>query len=631
MQRLWKQPVLTILLLLAALTALVGLGWLQYRLVEQVSTGEHERMQANLYTNAARFREDFDREIARTYLSFQLDAETLRDQDWERFADRYDRWQTSAPYAALVESVYLVRPNAFGSLELLQYEPQQRTFLPVTWPPNLTPIWLRLAQANQASSDQRTPLDELLPEPIASNTSALLIPLARTYLLTSNQAVDIEARFIGNSALLRPTNETCLSCEIVPNPNPSVVYTVVKLNQRYITETMVPMLMQRSFAANNTLDYHVAIVQRDNPQTVIYNSAPVALTDQMGDAQLPLFSVRRDELQRLLVDNSVPLDDQRRTSAGTQAVTISVVDQASAGSDELRGVWTLIVTHREGSLDAAVARLRTHNLILGFSTLLILALSLILGILLVRHMQRLAQQKLDFVTAVSHELRTPLAVICSAGDNLANGIVRQPEQLQQYGSVIRSEGQRLSDLVERVLAFAGVQAGRKRYGSAPVDLQHVLERVLHSEQLNLGDFTIERQIAPDLPFVRGDAAALGDALHNLIANAMKYSGDERWLRVSASEQLGHQGSEIWISIEDRGIGISPIDVQHIFEPFYRAHSVMTAQIRGSGLGLALVKHTIEAHGGRITVESTLGVGSRFTLTLPVLMPVPEERQKAEFA
>jgi signal transduction histidine kinase len=341
--------------------------------------------------------------------------------------------------------------------------------------------------------------------------------------------------------------------------------------------------------------------------------------------------VKADELSRLLVNNEVQLNASSsaqppgpiaiglvRPSATTQG------DEASASE----GAWQLVATHHSGSLAAAVAAGRAQNLLLSFSTLLLLAASFVLVALLSRRAQRLAQQKMDFVTTISHELRTPLAVICSAGDNLAHGIVSQPEQTQQYGSVIRNEGQRLSAMVEQVLEFAGVQAGRKRYVSEPVDMRQVLERALAVCQLhfNLEEFVVERQIAPNLPLVLGDEVALRNVLQNLICNGMKYSQNERWLQVRATTAAGRHGPEVQISVEDRGIGIAPEDLPHIFEPFYRARDVVAAQIRGSGLGLALVQHTVAAHGGRISVTSQPGVGSTFTMHLPAMSEPAEAKE-----
>jgi signal transduction histidine kinase len=218
-------------------------------------------------------------------------------------------------------------------------------------------------------------------------------------------------------------------------------------------------------------------------------------------------------------------------------------------------------------------------------------------------------------------LRTPLAVICSAGENLADGVVEAPRQIKQYGALIRGEGRRLTKMVEQVLEFAGAQAGRKTYELRPVDAHELIEGALLTCQplIEEGGFEVYKQIEPRLPKIMADRSALERALQNLLGNGMKYAGESRRIGlracVAASERSGQQ--EVRITVMDHGAGIDPRDLPHIFEPFYRGESATSAQIHGSGLGLSLVKRTVEAHGGRVTVESERGRGSAFTLHLPV--------------
>jgi len=237
-----------------------------------------------------------------------------------------------------------------------------------------------------------------------------------------------------------------------------------------------------------------------------------------------------------------------------------------------------------------------------------------------RRAQRLATQQMEFVAGVSHELRTPLAVICSAAENLADGVIDNRDQIKRYGGLIRDEGRRLTGMVEQVLEFAGAQSGRKNYELRTTDLSQVIEDAVTACHMQIaeGDFEIERKIAPHLPLIKADAAALGRAIQNLLSNAMKYHGDSRWIGVSAEPVKTSAGEEVQVRVSDRGLGIAPSEQERIFEPFYRGGDVMAAQIRGNGLGLSLVKHIIAAHGGRVSVESNAGQGSVFILRLPVL-------------
>jgi signal transduction histidine kinase len=174
-------------------------------------------------------------------------------------------------------------------------------------------------------------------------------------------------------------------------------------------------------------------------------------------------------------------------------------------------------------------------------------------------------------------------------------------------------------MVEQVLEFAGAQSGQQRYEFRPISAAHLINGSLAAceAQIQEQDFNVETVIEGNLPPVRGDGAALKRALQNLISNAIKYDGENHWARISAQLGTGAQGNEVRVAIEDRGMGISSLDIAHIFKPFYRGQEAVAAQIKGSGVGLSLVKQIVEAHGGRVTVKSTPGTGSVFTLHLPI--------------
>jgi signal transduction histidine kinase len=284
------------------------------------------------------------------------------------------------------------------------------------------------------------------------------------------------------------------------------------------------------------------------------------------------------------------------------------------------GAWQVVLTHRLGSVDAAVTQARQRNLAVSLGILFILAVSV--GIILVsaQRERRLARQQMEFVSAVSHELRTPLAVICSAGENLADGVVSDADQTRRYGTLVRNEGRRLADMVEQVLDFAGMQSGQRKYKLEPVDVSDVIDDALSTFEMQLrdSDIVVEKRVAIELPQVLADRPALVRGIQNLIGNALKYGQAGNWLSVRS--EAG--GEHVKIIVEDRGAGISPFDLPHIFEPFYRGRSVVDAQIKGSGLGLSLVKQIVEAHNGTITVESASGRGTTFTIILPVVDAMP---------
>jgi signal transduction histidine kinase len=238
---------------------------------------------------------------------------------------------------------------------------------------------------------------------------------------------------------------------------------------------------------------------------------------------------------------------------------------------------------------------------------------------------RLAKLQMDFVASVSHELRTPLAVICASAQNIADGVVEQKEQLAKYGSVIRHHSTQLTELVNQILQFAATHEGRNRYTLRPVEVGAVITSVLTNtrELAEQAGSVVEKHIAENLPTVMADFGAVCQCLQNLVVNALKYGGKNPTITIRAIATHGESGrtDEVWISVEDQGIGIDATDLKQIFEPFYRSPVVTAAQIHGTGLGLPLAKSIAEAMGGKISVVSKVGVGSRFTLQLPVAQAI----------
>src|SRR5690606_30293890 len=214
---------------------------------------------------------------------------------------------------------------------------------------------------------------------------------------------------------------------------------------------------------------------------------------------------------------------------------------------------------------------------------------------------RVLFRSLEFVAAVSHALRTPVSVINAAAGNLADGVVDQPGRVKRYGAAIQSEARRLADTVERVLQLAGISAGRAVAGTTAVPVANLVESAVAAtrHEADAAGVTVEVDIAADLlqsptdPAgvlrIIGDATALRSAIQNLISNAIKYGGEARWVRVTASSQGPHT---VRIAVEDRGPGIPAADRKHIFEPFYRGRDAVARQIHGSGLGLHLVRRIV---------------------------------------
>ena len=234
---------------------------------------------------------------------------------------------------------------------------------------------------------------------------------------------------------------------------------------------------------------------------------------------------------------------------------------------------------------------------------------------------QLAKLQMEFVASVSHELRTPLAVIGSAADNIADGLIEGKAALRRYGSILQKQSRSMGRLVDEILLFASTEDGKNRYVLQPLQVLPIVDSVLISTEglVQSAGFVIDPLIEPDLPLVMGEVSGISRCLENLIGNAVKYGGDYRQivLRAFCSPlELGF-GREVRISVADRGIGIEPSEIARIFDPFFRSPSVTAAQIHGTGLGLSLAKRIAEAMGGTLSVVSELNAGSTFTLHLQI--------------
>ena len=253
-------------------------------------------------------------------------------------------------------------------------------------------------------------------------------------------------------------------------------------------------------------------------------------------------------------------------------------------------------------------------LILGVLSVLMIG-GLVLTYRSVNKQVALARLKSDFVSNVSHELRTPLALIRLYAETLELGRINTDDKKHEYYSIIRKESERLTALINNILDFSRIEAGRKEYDFRETDIAELVQNTLDSYrfQIEQQGFALEEQIETGIPKVRVDREAIARALVNLVNNALKYSDREKVLGV----KLYRERSVLKLEVSDRGIGIDRNEQARIFEKFYRTCDPLVHNTKGSGLGLSLVRHITHAHGGEVEVESTPGRGSKFTLSLPL--------------
>jgi signal transduction histidine kinase len=298
-------------------------------------------------------------------------------------------------------------------------------------------------------------------------------------------------------------------------------------------------------------------------------------------------------------------------------------DRVKRSFDFIFTDWTLSL---QGDF-AAPEKWARANFALNMTMSAALAAVLLAGIaLMVRTAMRemkLSAMKNEFVSNVSHELRTPLSSIRVFGEFMRRGRVEDPAKVREYGTYIETESRRLTQLINNILDFSRIESGRKVYTFESADLEDILAGTLSTFTVRLRDkgFEVTYQGPEEpLPEMEVDPNAIDRAVANLLDNAVKYSNGDRRILL----ELGRDEDEARIAVADHGIGIPREELDRIFERFHRVSTGLVHDVKGSGLGLSLVRHIAESHGGRVTVESEVGTGSTFTIHLPFVRPQGEK-------
>jgi signal transduction histidine kinase len=587
-----KRTIASIALIASLILILVVLAVMQYRWSGQISEADKERMRIALLGSTNQFRLQFNNELQQLSLLFQPGAAILMQRDWKSYAESCSA-ALSGPGMHSVNDIYIWIASNDGDSKLLRLNRDSKDFEPIAWPPRLESI-----REKHAVSFLNPPRPAFGFRPYA-RTLIYRIPI-----------------LLEPMRMFRPP-------DVPGNEAGFIGFLMIELNKESIKSALLPEIARTAF--RNPEAYHIAVVNEFSG-SIIYRSDPSLNLDAFAqpDARIRLIEDPRERLESGLPGrgmgppgpsagrppempfNSAPPPRPGRSNRGIAPISVD------ADGDD----WVLVVKHREGSLEAAVARIRRRNLAISFGSLLLLAVSMALIVSAARRAQRLARLQMEFVAGISHELRTPLTVICSAGDNLADGIIADSSQsAKKYGELIRSEGRKLAAMIERILQFAGLQRKERRYNLRPVKINEIADAALKESEsmIAAAGFSLDRDFAPGLHPINADPAVLSQAILNLIQNALKYSGENRWLAIRTREVADKGGWEVQLIIEDKGIGIDSEDLPHIFEPFYRGKMALAEQIHGAGLGLYIVQETLVSMGASISVKSAPGKWSIFTI------------------
>lgn len=548
------------LISLAVLTAaLIVLGTLQYRWSGELANAERQRMRAGIEFAAHHFADEFDHELTRMFLAFQSPMPEVTP---DHLLHRYDEWAAASRDPKIIRAIYFLPPEAPDHLQ--EIDLAARSAHPAAWPASLAA--LRPMIANNIAGG------EPLPGPIVPGVMALVVP-------NGGMRRKMMERHMAEMAMDAPIH-------IVHPEAPPPGYTILEIDRDYLARVFLPDMTRRYFDTPNGREYDMAIVSPDNGATLYRSDSANAAAPFRADIVLPIFSVRA----------------MRRMPMEVPILTEPPPHQP---------MWNLLVRHHRGSMEELVAHTRLHNLLITGGILAVLAGTMLALVAMLRTAERLRLQQLEFVAGVTHELNTPVAALTSAGQNLADGIITEPSQVSRYGTAIVKESRRLTEMIGQVLAYGGMES-RRKLPHVPVDVANVIHEAVANCRWMADEQSIAIEVSVDhaLPLVDGDAASLARAVQNLIANAIRHGAAGKWVAIRAAAEEG----SVAISVEDRGPGIAARDLPHLFEPFYRGRGA--DRVRGSGLGLTIVKQIALAHGGSVSVDKRRDGGAIFTLRLP---------------
>ena len=598
---------------------------LQYRWTKQLIEATEAGMGNSLRPLTVGWHLDFYGELSAICVALQVGPDSGAHDAWADYLQRYTKWSrediaSDAPETVnrspdLVEQVYIWETSNRTSPKLLRLAPEENKIVSSEVPHDLKPLLdrlqaasstlpqaLRAWQALRVSPEKNSVDLRATPSSALPRWSGAMIgwQLDKNIPAVVHPLVHHEQPFDSNSPVRRV----------------AVDWMVVVLNLDTIRQRIIPNLTERYFGGPAGLEYKLAVVESGKPLHKIYSSdADFPSGDNANfDSRLNIFGPSPDTGDTLAWRTGKSEPAQGLGNSFSGLVWFPVIQYGTQDAP-----WMLLLQHRTSPLQGIAADIWRRNMLAGGIVLVLLIIDLGLIVIASRRATNLAKLQLNFVASVSHELLTPLAAIYCTGQNAADGLIEVKPDIIEHGSIITGQTRQLIDLVRQILMFASTDSGTSHYSLRPLSVEEILQCVRKDVAVlvDAAGFLVEEHVEPRLPFVMGDLHALSHCLQNLISNAVKYSGKSRWIGVSVSAHYVGNHDEIWIAVQDRGVGIGDSDLAHIFKPFYRSAKSVDAQIHGTGLGLAVAARIAEAMGGRLSVTSEVEVGSIFTLHLRV--------------
>lgn len=609
----------------ASLWVIVAIG--QFKLVRELSDVTQARSGANLQRMMTQWHRDLYDELSAICIAMQVGPDSGAHDAWNDYLGRYARWKqgqasgesgdTDPMRSDLVTEIYEWQTSAAREPQLLRLNPTTKTLDRVSMPAEMERLLRRL---EQHSANVQSAMRAWENEKAAESGRATKQSDGRARPLPTNALAgwQLDDRVL---AIVHPVvHHADPFNSQTPVDRARVDWLVVALDLEVLRNHILPELAHRYFAGAGGLEYKVAVVDTDQNPRVIYSSDEQLKLEDVAhyDSIMNIFSssstMRNSEFwQRLQESRNLQVQDWRSFSAPGW---FPVFEYGT--TDE---PWVLVLQHRTQPVTEIARSLLRRNVLTGGIVLLLLAANIGLILYASHRAEKLAKAQMEFVESTSHELLTPLSAIYCSGQNAKDGLLRTKEDMAVHGAIVTSQARRLIDLVKQNLSFAASGKAAEQFALCPLQVSEILQNVRQNMAMVSADSgcDVQYEMPAELPSVMGNLPGLAQCLGNLIGNAIKYSGGNGHVRVTASAYEGKNDSrEVRISVQDDGPGIEGSELRHIFEPFYRSPSVVKAQIRGTGLGLTVAARVAEAMGGKLSVTSEVGAGSTFTLHLPAV-------------
>ena len=610
--------------------ALVVVATLQYKWATQLSAATEVRLGNNLQLLMTRWQRDLYDELSAICIAMQVGPDSGAHDAWNDYLQRYAEWRRGATMnefagaasanPELVQEIYDWQTSSPGKSEFLRLNPNAKTLDSVSVPPALEVLLARL-KANSSNAQMALSAWEF------RNSSEVNVVPSQTHVHISRSNAlagwQLDDRI---PALVHPVVHHANQFNSqTPVDRVAVDWLVVVLDLDVLRNQTLPELANRHFGGPDGLSYKLAVVASGGKPRVIYTSDSTFRTEEVAsfDSVMNIFGSSASDVQggfwqAAQHGRNLPDQDRRNFSA---LGWFQVVQYTPAEEP-----WVLVLEHRTEPVTKIVRSVWRRNLLTSGIVLMLLAANIGLVVFASHRAQKLATMQMEFVASVSHELLTPLSAIYCSGQNAKDGLLQSKTDLITHGSIITSQTRQLIDLVKQNLLFAATERGTSRYTLRPLQVPEILQRVRKNVAMLIEESgsRIEYEVQSGLPNVMGDLSGLTQCLQSLIENAIKYSGKNSRIGVRASlQEAKDDAMEVRIGVQDDGPGIDSSELRNIFEPFYRSPKVVETQIHGTGLGLTVAARIAQSMGGRLSVTSEVGVGSTFTLHLPVERAVPE--------